>query len=112
MATENKTRETIARYVQAVHDQDLDTLSAMQHDTPDIVLIDFNMPVRDGLHLAADLRKLSPQIPIAIISANHQQEVINRATALGATFLPKPVGEKELSAFLNAATRDLQDAAS
>ena len=31
MATENKTRETIARYVRAVHDQDLDTLSAMQH---------------------------------------------------------------------------------
>jgi hypothetical protein len=31
MATEQRARDTIARYVRAVHDQDLDTLSAMQH---------------------------------------------------------------------------------
>ncbi len=89
-----------------------DALSAMENETPDIALVDFNMPVQDGLHLAADLRKLSPKMPIAIISANHQQEIINRANALGATFLPKPVGEKELSDFLSAATRGLQEGAS
>lgn len=89
-----------------------DALKAMEHDTPDIALIDFNMPGRDGLNVAADLRKLSPKMPIAIISANHQQEVINRTTALGAKFLPKPVVEDALSAFLTAATRELQDAAS
>ena len=87
-------------------------LSAMQSDTPDIALIDFNMPGSDGLHLAADLRKLNPQMPIAIISANHQQEVINRTNALGATFLPKPVAEQALRAFLTAATRELQGAGS
>jgi len=87
-------------------------LSAMENDTPDIALVDFNMPGRDGLHLAADLRKLNPQMPIAIISANHQQEIINRTNALGATFLPKPVAEQALSAFLAAATRELQGAAS
>ncbi len=89
-----------------------DALSAMERDTPDIALVDFNMPTQDGLRLVADLRKLSPQMPIAIISANHQQEVINRTTALGAKFLPKPVVEKELSAFLDAATRDLKGVAS
>ena len=30
-----------------------DALSAMEHDAPDIALVDFNMPTRDGLHLAA-----------------------------------------------------------
>src|SRR4051812_37754289 len=70
-----------------------DALSAMQRDTPDIALVDFNMPAQDGLRLVADLRNLSPQMPIAIVSANHQQEVINRTTALGAKFLPKPVAE-------------------
>ena len=87
-------------------------LTAMQDSAPDIALVDFNMPVQDGLHLAAHLRELSPQMPIAIISANHQQEVINRTTALGAKFLPKPVTEKELSAFLNEASRGLQGSAS
>jgi DNA-binding NarL/FixJ family response regulator len=87
-------------------------LRAMQQDTPDIALIDFNMPGQDGLHLATDLRKLSPQMPIAIISANHQQEVVNRTKALGATFLPKPVAESTLSAFLAAATSELEGARS
>jgi DNA-binding NarL/FixJ family response regulator len=89
-----------------------EALGAMEHDRPHIALIDFNMPVRDGLHIAADLRRLNPQMPIAIISANHQREVVDRANALGATFLPKPVTEKALSAFLTAATRELQETAS
>jgi DNA-binding NarL/FixJ family response regulator len=86
-----------------------DALTAVGREAPQIALVDFNMPVRDGLHLAADLRKLSPQMRIAIISANHQQEVINRAAALGAKFLPKPVTEKALSEFLTAATRELRE---
>jgi len=88
-----------------------DALSAMERDAPDIALVDFNMPTRDGLHLAADLRKHNPQMPIAIISANHQREVIDRATALGATFLPKPLSEESLLGFLKAAVRDLQGTA-
>lgn len=87
-----------------------DALSAMERDAPDIALVDFNMPTRDGLHLAADLRKHNPQMPIAIISANHQREVIDRAAALGATFLPKPLSDNALLEFLNAAVRDLQGA--
>jgi CheY-like chemotaxis protein len=87
-----------------------DALSAMQQQVPDIALVDFNMPVRDGLTLAADLRKLSPEMPIGIISANHQQEVIDRANALGATFLPKPLAEKALREFLTTASRVLQSA--
>ncbi len=86
-------------------------LSAMKQHTPDIALVDFNMPARDGLLVAADLRKLSPNMPIAIISANHQKEVVSRTNALPATFLPKPVAETKLSAFLKAATRELQAAA-
>ena len=66
------------------------------------------MPVQDGLHLAAELRKVSPQMPIAIISANHQQTVVNRTTSLGATFLPKPLAEQALSEFLRKATLELR----
>jgi DNA-binding response OmpR family regulator len=84
----------------------------MERETPDVALVDFNMPNRDGLLLAADLRKLSPRMPIGIISANNQQEVVDRTSALGATFLPKPLAEKALLDFLAAAMRDLQGAAS
>jgi CheY-like chemotaxis protein len=85
-----------------------DALTAMEQEEPDIALVDFNMPVKDGLTLAADLRKLSPRMPIGVISANHQQEVVDRANALGAAFLPKPLAEKALQDFLATALRALQ----
>jgi CheY-like chemotaxis protein len=68
----------------------------------DLALMDFNMPGRDGLELAAELRALNPAMPLAIISANHQQEVVNRARAVGAAFLPKPLTETALRDFLDA----------
>jgi len=89
-----------------------EALKAMEHDPPDIALIDFNMPVRDGLHLAEDLRVISADMPVAIISANHQQEVVNRAQALGAAFLPKPLAESALTEFLLGAERMLEGIAS
>ena len=36
----------------------------------DVTLLDFNMPGKDGLELAAELRTMRPKMPIAVISAN------------------------------------------
>ena len=76
----------------------------------DVALLDFNMPGRDGLELATDLRKAHPKMPIAIISANHQDEIVARATAIGATFLPKPLTETALSGFLKTALDQIASA--
>jgi CheY-like chemotaxis protein len=89
-----------------------DALRTVKQEKPHIALVDFNMPNRDGLDLAADLRALTPDMPIGIISANHQQEVVDRARGLGAAFLPKPVTEKALREFLTSATQQLQGGAS
>ena len=48
----------------------------------DVAVLDFNMPGEDGLELAAHLRKSHPTMPIAIITANIQDEVISRARAV------------------------------
>lgn len=74
----------------------------------DIAVLDFNMPGRDGLTLAAELRAMKPAMPVAIISANHQQEIVQRAHAIGATFLQKPLTEQALSEFLSAAVQTLK----
>ncbi len=89
-----------------------DALRAMEAEAPHVALVDFNMPNRDGLHLAAELRRLNPKMPIGIISANHQQSVVDRANVLGATFLPKPLAEKVLLEFLTKAAHDLQGSSS
>ena len=85
-----------------------DALQAAQRESPHIALVDFNMPNKDGLELAADLRGLNADMPIGIISANHQQSVVDRARALGAVFLPKPLTEKSLREFLTTASQRLQ----
>jgi CheY-like chemotaxis protein len=66
----------------------------------DVALLDFNMPGRDGLMLASDLRALFPQIGLVLISANAQQEVISRCEAVGVVFLAKPFKPEALAAAL------------
>ena len=67
-------------------------------------LIDFNMPGEDGLELAARLRACNAGLPIAIISANAQTDVLERTRALGAVFLEKPVSRDALAGFVAAPT--------
>ncbi|KIZ43527.1 MULTISPECIES: response regulator [Rhodopseudomonas] len=76
----------------------------------DVALLDFNMPGRDGLELAIELQNAHPKLPIAIISANHQDEIVARAAAIGAVFLPKPLTEAALSKFLLTALQQLESA--
>jgi DNA-binding NarL/FixJ family response regulator len=73
--------------------------------SPEVALVDFNMPGKDGVTLAAELRALEPRISVAVISANRQVEVIRRTEAAGATFLPKPLTESALAEFLTATLR-------
>src|SRR4051812_11876585 len=66
-----------------------EAMSLAKSDAFDIAIVDFNMPGRDGLVLAAELLALKPAMPLAVVSANHQVEVVTRAREVGATFLQK-----------------------
>ncbi len=83
-------------------------LAAVAAQTPDIVLLDFNMPGRDGLALAGEIRSIHPNMPLAVISANMQDEIVARARAVGAAFLPKPLTEQALADFLSGAVLRLK----
>lgn len=74
----------------------------------DVALIDFNMAGKDGLELAADLHDLHPDLPMAIVTANIQDEVIARARAVGATFVAKPVTTDSLQGFISGAALRLR----
>ena len=82
-----------------------EALALIKNAAPDVALLDFNMPGKDGLALAVEIRELAPQISLAVISANHQIEVIDRTRAAGAYFLPKPLTEKSLGEFFNSVTK-------
>ena len=76
----------------------------------DVAILDFNMPGKDGLELAAELRDAYPHMPIAVITANIQDEIIARARAVNATFVSKPVTEEGLSGFISGAALRLKQA--
>jgi CheY-like chemotaxis protein len=87
-----------------------EALEQIRREPVDIILLDFNMPGKDGVTLAAELRQSNPELRIAVISANRQMEVINRVQAVGATFLPKPLTEPALAEFLDGAVKRLGEA--
>jgi CheY-like chemotaxis protein len=77
----------------------------------DVALLDFNMPGKDGIALAAELRALHPHMPLAVVTANVQDEVIARARAVNAAFVPKPVTEDSLRGFISGAALRLRTGA-
>lgn len=66
----------------------------------DYALIDFNMPGRNGLELAEDLAAGHPEIRMAMVTANIQDAVADRARALGMSFIAKPPRQEEMAGFL------------
>ena len=88
-----------------------EALNAVSNAGVDIALVDFNMPGMDGLELVARLRRTKPEMPIAIVSANIQDEIIGRARELNAAFIAKPLTDEALAAFLSGAALRLKKAA-
>jgi CheY-like chemotaxis protein len=77
-------RELLARY---------DELS------PDLVVLDLNMPVMDGYAVLAELRSRVPaaDLPILVLTADATRDATHRALGLGASdFLTKPIDAPEL----------------
>ncbi|PHK93292.1 response regulator [Pseudoroseomonas rhizosphaerae] len=77
----------------------------------DVVLVDYNMPERNGLELAAEIRARHPAMPVALLTANVQDEIIAQARALKLAFVPKPATEEGLRGFLAAAALRLRQGA-
>ncbi len=74
----------------------------------DVALLDYNMPGRNGLELAADLRARDSAMPIAVITANVQDEIVAAVRALNATFVGKPLTQDGLRGFLSGAALHLR----
>lgn len=89
-----------------------EALAAVQKGSVQIALVDFNMPGMDGLALVAKLRQIDKAMPIALVSANLQDEIIARARELNAAFIGKPLTDEALGAFLAGATLRLRNTTS
>ena len=67
--------------------------------TPDIMLVDINLPKIDGLEVIERVRKNDKDTPIVIVSAYSDQKKLLKAITLGLSdYLIKPVPHKKLLA--------------
>ena len=80
----------------------------LAHDTPDLIVLDLNMPEEDGLSIVRDL-KARTAIPIIMLTAT--ASAIDRVVGLelGADdYLPKPCELRELVARVRSVLRRVQ----
>lgn len=47
-----------------------EALAKVTRELPDLVLLDYQLPDRNGLELLADLRKLAPRLPVVMLTAH------------------------------------------
>ncbi|WP_119460383.1 response regulator transcription factor [Rhodospirillaceae bacterium SYSU D60014] len=83
----------------------LDDVQMTLEATPetDLLLLDLNMPGMQGFSGLLFLRTQFPAVPIAIISANEEPQVMRRAFAFGAAgYVPKSAGPDKIRAALAA----------
>lgn len=77
-----------------------EALAMLDEIKADHILIDYNMPGEDGLAVAEQVRTRSPSTRIALVTANVQTTIAERARTLGLTFIGKPVEADMIAAFL------------
>lgn len=74
-----------------------------QHPDTDLLLLDLHMPGNCGFLGLIQLRKNFPALPIVVISASEDLDVIRRVMAFGASaYIPKSANPADISAALNA----------
>lgn len=74
-----------------------EAITAVTDHVPDFCTMDINMPGMLGTDAAEQILKIAPNTRVVIFSANIQETFQDRASAMGATFVAKPVTEKTIA---------------
>jgi CheY-like chemotaxis protein len=77
-----------------------ESLLKARHTTPDLILMDVNMPGMGGIAAAEQLRQEFPAVPISLLTANVQTATRERAVAMGIGFVEKPITEARIAQLL------------
>ncbi|MBE0491219.1 MAG: response regulator transcription factor [Sulfurospirillum sp.] len=84
-----------------------DGLKKFKKFKPDIVITDIMMPIMDGLVMANEIKKLSRETPIVILSAFSEKERLLKAIDTGIDkYIIKPIDPDELMATITSIAKE------
>lgn len=73
---------------------------------PDIVLLDYRMPIINGLEVLLRIRKINTTVPVIMMTAHGSTDTAVEAMKLGATdYIAKPFDVEELKIIINNALK-------
>ncbi|MGE5397566.1 MAG: response regulator [Chitinophagales bacterium] len=68
-----------------------ESLEIVKNDPPDIILMDMKMPNMSGLEASQEILNINPNMPIILMTAYGEMEVVQRALELGVKrYITKP----------------------
>ncbi len=62
----------------------IEAIKVVERKKVDIIITDLNMPGMDGEDLILDMKKRDPEIPIVVVTANEENNVVTRLLSIGA----------------------------
>jgi diguanylate cyclase (GGDEF)-like protein/PAS domain S-box-containing protein len=84
-------------------------LAIFQSEQPDIIITDIRMPEMDGLAMSQAIRKCNPDIPILVMTAHNELELVRQSLDLSVTqYVVKPVNGETLVSALEVAMQKLR----
>ena len=91
LLTEGMASDLEIEIVAAAH-HGAEAVEALAACRPDVVLLDSEMPVMNGVKAVVEIRKLNPQIPIIMLTTTDDPREVKRCYDLGcASYVTKPV---------------------
>jgi two-component system chemotaxis response regulator CheY len=77
----------------------VEALAQYQKEQPDMVLLDMNMPVMDGIGTLKALREIDPEAVVVMLTSLSSRSMIEQAATLGASnYIRKDTPKEEILA--------------
>ena len=87
--------------IEAAHGEE--ALALYRSEKPDLVLLDVNMPVMDGLEALKKLKELDPDCVVVMLTSLANRQTVDEAVALGAVnYIRKDTRKEEILKELQA----------
>src|SRR5664279_479213 len=81
-----KTALSVRKDIEMIAEADngMQLLNLLKHIEPDVILLDIQMPLMDGITTLPEIRKLYPDIKVIILSMHNDHSMISKLMEIGA----------------------------